>query len=75
MTKPTSHHIYYHTTPYGLRIVHCYIPAAPVAFCGVIVRAGSRDLDRGFRLSLPHHVRKIRNVLRFVPLRYVFFLR
>lgn len=47
MTKPTSHHIYYHTTPYGLRIVHCHIPAAPVAFCGVIVRAGSRD-------ELPH---------------------
>ena len=40
-----------------------------------IVRASRRDLYRGLRLGLPHHVREIRDVLQFAPLRYVLFLR
>lgn len=55
MTQPKPNSLYYHTSDYGLRMVHCHIPAAPVAFCGVIVRAGSRD-ERPHQYGLAHFV-------------------
>jgi predicted Zn-dependent peptidase len=41
MTK--SDNITYFTLPSGLRGVHVHIPRATVGYCGVAVRAGSRD--------------------------------
>lgn len=45
----------YHTLPNGLRIVHIHVPGARVGYCGVAVRAGSRDEDAA-RHGLAHFV-------------------
>lgn len=47
--------ISYHTSPYGLRMVHLHVPRSAVGFCGLAVMVGSRDEDKDHR-GLAHFV-------------------
>lgn len=45
----------YHTSPSGMRMVHLRVPGSAVGYCGVAVRAGSRD-EGCDRRGLAHFV-------------------
>lgn len=47
--------ITYHTTSFGLRMVHLAVPRSAVGYCGLAVRVGSRDEDE-HRRGLAHFV-------------------
>lgn len=50
----SNNKIFYHTLPNGLRLIHVST-AAPVAWCGLAVNAGSRDESEG-QYGLAHFV-------------------
>lgn len=47
--------ISYHTSPYGLRMVHLHVPRSAVGYCGLAVMVGSRDEDAA-TMGLAHFV-------------------